>query len=165
MASRVTIDVRRAKRQLYAVSNEMRKTDLRKIARPASNIAKNELRSTHGPVPKYTKGLHHTFSNKSSGYLIQVLAGNLRKSMHTMVMRKSTMLWTGPKYRKTPSGRLVGSTYANADGVYAKLLISKTGNDFIAEAKSRKGAEINRQLRASASVLIKKLMSTGYATP
>lgn len=159
----VTVDVKKAIQILRDSGNRIRKSNLRAVARKAAQIARDELRSPSGPVPKYMKGKYHTFSR--TGYKVRIRAGNLRKSMTIMILQKSKLLWAGPKYRKSLNGQTIGETISTSDGFYDRMVIAKTGNDFIAATKSKKGAEITAQLQKDGEAFIKKIADRANATP
>lgn len=159
----VTVDVKKAVRVLKEAGQRIRKSNLRSVARAAAGIARDDLRSASGPVPKYQKAKYHLFSRP--GYKVKIRAGNLRKSMVIHTFRRSKLLWVGPKYRKSLNGQTIGESLSTADGFYASMVIAKTNNDFIAATATRKGSQITAQLQKDGDAFIARIAQKANATP
>lgn len=168
MSARITIDTGRAERILRNAGKRVRKSNWRKIARPAATILRNDMQSGNSLVPKYRGGKYHIFSRK--GYTVKIKAGNLRKSIMiipTSRTKGSKLVWIGPRYQHKDMGSLnektIGETVATSDGFYARMVITKTGNDFMKGSIERNRNEVVRRLVHDANAWLKEIVRRSNA--
>lgn len=154
-----TIDTSRAERILKEMGRHFTKRNKHAVSRNAARMLRDDMRrGAGGIVPIWNRKSRALGSNRKTllqyhlfsraGYRVMIKRGNLRKAHQVLPLHGSSMLWVGPKYNKSGlNGRIIGTSYGNADGFYDKMYIAKTGNQFHLRALKRNETAVAGRLR------------------
>jgi HK97 gp10 family phage protein len=146
-----------------ALRDDTRKKILRSAAKPLIEAARSNIKDSKSGHTRYARSQKGKRLPKGQGKKIATYKpGNLRRSIGIISLRKSSNVFVGPRFKKSPSGDYSGGRY---DGYYAWILHEYGGggkkgrgtpNPFMRKAYDQTGGMVIKLIESGVRTALEK---------